>query len=923
MTTVKNLAIWLAACTLAGAAAADDVARPELSVTLGERNEGAGLSVPSGGDGVNVAGTADGHAVRRIAEGAHYLYVVIDHPAYRQGSADLYVSAEVFDDVVARVSMQYDRAAEQPDISTKYTYADSTCLLVGQQRWRTLHFRLPAARLGRGQNHGADFRFNATGVAFRNIRVGTARPEGFDAVATLDPETLRSVAVTRSPGMELTFGNDANAVDAALFKALSVTSVESYVDWAGVEPVRDQWDWSRWDKQVATLREHGLKWVPFLIAGPAYATPLWFQDSPDSAVFRCLEHGTDSKVQSLFNPALRPQVERFLRAFAERYRDTGVIESLLLGVTGIYGESIYPAGPEGGWTARLTGDYHNHFGWWAGDAYAVQAFRKAMEKKYGRVKRLNAAWGTAYAAFADVATFLPENAPNDRARADFAEWYQQAMTDWSVFWVKATRKAFPKTPIYLCTGGDGNPALGADFTAQAAAIARYGAGVRITNEGSDYAQNFTLTREVATATRHYRTFCGFEPASKVDAAGVVGRIYNATASGARQLHDYTPNVLSGGVAALDNFRKHAHWLVPRQPSASTALYLSRETWALEPAANSRSYSLARTLRDAQDIDFVTRRSLADGHLRGYGTLVLTASSVLEPESAAAIEKWVRKGGHLIATTRPGETLGGTLYDHAAWRGRLFSDAVLAKAPLLPQLVGFTPAHWALSIGSAEDDVWLAGDWSHREKGSEWARDIPDATMRWSGARPEVLLPVKPGEAHTVRVSLSVPGRALGADGIAVTVNGSPVGRITKAGRQDCAFAIPADIVGVQRVLRLELAVTTWSPRDMNPDSGDARSLGVSVRQIAVFLNGAEQEPPQSASLRLVPDLGALEPLHRKVGKGITLYLPSLADHEWLIARMLPISKDGELDRRYMTSTDDGMIWYDANNARIWRGERWE
>jgi hypothetical protein len=922
---------WLSVFFAVHCVARAEPALPELHVSLGERNEGMGLSVPSGGDGENAAGTVDGCAARRVAEGAHYLYVTIDHPAYRQGLADLYVSAEVFDDGVSRVSLQFDQAAESPDIGTKYTAAEATYLLVGLKRWRTLHFFLPSARLGRGQNHGADFRFSAPGVAFRAVRVGTRRPDGFDTESTVDPEALRHVAVARAPGMEVTFGNDANPADAALFKALSVTSVESYVDWAGVEPAKGQWEWSKWDRQVAVLQKAGLKWVPFLIAGPAYATPLWFQNSSDSVVYRCLDHGKDSKVQSLFNPALRPQIERFVRAFAERYRDAGVVESLLLGVTGIYGESIYPAGPEGGWTARLTGDYHNHFGWWAGDPCAVRAFRKAMESQYGRVKRLNAAWGTAYAAFNEVATFLPDKAPNDRARADFAEWYQQAMTDWSVFWIKTVRKAFPKTPIYLCTGGDGNPALGADFTAQAAAIARYGAGVRITNEGSDYMHNFSLTREVATATRHYGTFCGFEPASQVDAAGIVGRIYNATASGARQLHDYTPNTLNGGVAALENFRAHAVWLVPRRPRVSTALYLSRETWALEPGANGRGYALARTLRDAADLDFVTRRSLVDGHLRRYGTLVLAASSVLEPASAEAIEKWVRKGGHLIAATRPGETLGSRLYDQTAWRGRLFAAALPAGPLLRPVLEGEAPAHWSLRVGSQEDEAWLSGDWNHREKGHEWEKEIPGATMRWTGERPGVLLPVRPGAAHTVRLSLSVPGRALGREGIAVTVNARPVGRIAKSGRQECAFEVPADIVGTQSVARLEWAVAAWKPSEVNPGSGDDRALGVSVRQIEVFRAGAERTwdgilksrptsgaPAQDVALRLVPDREALKPLQRRVGSGMTTCLQGLAEDGRLIAALLPGAADGRIDRRYATQTDDGLIWYDADSARIWR-----
>jgi len=917
--------VWLVAgiflfSRMAGSA---ESVRPDLSVTLGERVESAGLRVPSGGDGENVPERVQGAAARRVkGASAHYLYVAIDHPAYRLGPADLYVTAEVFDDGVTRVGMQYDQASEHPNLGTCYTTADSAYLLVGSGRWRTLYFHLPRHRLGHGQNHGADFRFSAPNVAFRRITVSPARPAGFCAEQAVDAEALRHVAVTRPAGMELTFGNDAGAADAALFKALSVTSVESYVDWAGVEPVKGQWDWSRWDKQVATLQKAGLKWVPFLIAGPAYATPLWFQNSTDSHTYRCLEHGKESKVQSLFNPALRPQIERFLRAFAERYRETGVIESVLLGVTGIYGESLYPAGPEGGWTARLTGDYHNHAGWWAADSHAVAAFREAMARKYSRVKRLNATWGTAYASFDEVTTFLPEKAPSDRARADFVEWYQQAMTDWSLFWVRAARRVFPKNEIYLCTGGDGNPVLGADFTAQTAAIARYGVGVRITNEGSDYTHNFSLTREVATATRHYGTFCGFEPAAKVDAKGVVARIYNATASGARQLHDYIPNTLGQGVEALENFRTNAVWLVPRSPhQMSVALYLSRETWALDPEAVSRTLALSRVLRDATDLDFVTRRSLADGQLRPYSALVLAESSVLEPESAETIEKWVRKGGRLVAVSRPGETLGSRLYDQSAWRRRLLSETETAGRLLVPVLDSAAPARWALCVGSGEDDRWLLGDWNSREQGREWS-EIPGATMRWSGARPGVWLPVTPGVEHTLRLSLSAPGLALGTTGIAVTVNGQPVGRITKAGRQDCAFSLPAAVLGSNTVARLELAVNVWKPSELQAGSLDTRALGISVRQVEVTRAGADGATAGTASLRMVPDWEALKPLTRSIGRGMTIHLQGRADDAELIAGVLPVAVDGRIDGRFATQTDSGIIWFDAEKAQLWLTASW-
>ncbi len=307
---------------------------PDLTTALGERNTGLGLAVPSAGDGVNVPVTVNGQSARRITgDRSLYLYVIINHPAYTPGSHDVYVTAEVFDDAFAHLSLQYDQATPPPNLGAHYARAETSTLLTGSGRWRKVHFHLPDLRLGHGQNHGADFRFVARGVAVHSITVSPRRPADYDPNAPVDAESLRLLRVERPgvnirssaihralprsqkevltrdescyykpagslPYMELTFGNDASPADAAVFKALSVTSVESYVRWAGVEPEEGRWDWSKWDKQVATLKAAGLKWVPFLIAGPAYATPLWFQNGPHSHVSRCLEHDRDSKVQS-------------------------------------------------------------------------------------------------------------------------------------------------------------------------------------------------------------------------------------------------------------------------------------------------------------------------------------------------------------------------------------------------------------------------------------------------------------------------------------------------------------------------------------------------------------------------------------------------------------------------------------------------
>jgi hypothetical protein len=882
--------------------------RPDLSIVLGERNAGAGLVVPSGGDGVNEPCVVEGRSARRMAgEASRYLYVRVDHASWTHGPVDAWAVLDVFDDRVARVGLHYDRASASGGARDPYAEAPRSCWLTGGRAWRRIVFPLPGLALGHGQNHGADFRLHARGLAVSRIELTDTKPPDADASAV--PAGL---AVRRPGGMELTFGNDASPEDAAVFRMLSVSSVESYVDWAGVEPERDRWDWSKWDAQVAVLESSGLKWVPFLIAGPAYATPLWFQDGPESRFYRCLEHGKESRVQSLFNPALRPQVERFIAAFAARYRDRGVIESLLLGVTGIYGESIYPAGPEGGWTARLTGAYHNHAGWWAADPLAAAAFRDAMRGRYPEVAVLNRAWATAHASFDTVAPFLPAQASNDRARADFVEWYQQAMTDWSVFWARTVRRHFPATPIYLCTGGDGDPVLGADFTAQAAAIAPFGAGIRITNEGSDYANNFTLTREVATATRAYGTFCGFEPASGVDATGNVARVYNASASGARQLHCYTSNVLGGDPESLDLFVKVAPLLSPRIPKPDLAIYLPRETWALEPAANGRLRAIARAVRDVADPDFVTRRTVVDGHLRGHAMLLLAEAPVLDPAAADAIEAWVRAGGALVVATQVDEhPVAGRLHDLSAWRERLLPALKATPSVIVDRLDGPAPARWVLRVGSDGDAPWLDGDWHGPERRG-------DDTCRWSGVRPRIRLPSTAGVAHELRLVANVPSAAMEASGIPVLVDGCEVGRITRHGAVDLVIEVPAP-VAPGGISTLELQGRGWKPSELAM-STDPRVLGIEVRRIEWSRADAGEAAPGTARVMRAVDAAAVTAVTRPLGQGRVVFLPGLGarpdDLARVIAFLLPGAADGRLDGRFATRVAEGVLWLDPARAEI-------
>ena len=210
-----------------------DEGLPDLTITLGASNVGSGLVVPSAGDGENLPEVVHGSPARRISgNGSSYMYVIVDHPAYAKGPVDVYVTVEFLDESFGRLGLEYDRGGND-GLAGHYVAAGEAIRLADSAIWRQGVYHLPALRLGHGQNWGADFRLTGRRLAVRRISISPRSPAGYDPLRSNNEPAFRALAVTRPAGMELTFGNDATAGDAPLYKALSVTSVESYVDWAG------------------------------------------------------------------------------------------------------------------------------------------------------------------------------------------------------------------------------------------------------------------------------------------------------------------------------------------------------------------------------------------------------------------------------------------------------------------------------------------------------------------------------------------------------------------------------------------------------------------------------------------------------------------------------------------------------------------
>lgn len=637
----------------------------------------AAVFTPERRDGIEILDCEDGRWEARIIAGreavtlkpgttppSNYLYFRLSPEAKAKIGSEAYVVIDFLNRGVGRVDIQFN-GAENP-----YTPGGGF-LLVGNGEWDRALVRLTGVRFEGRQNGGADFRLAGIGsLVISRLDVYAEDPEL--NMPSEKERVMKNLKQGNAPrDMSYCFG--ANFVDegtALLYKSLGITSVESYVTWETCERAGEgKWDWSHWDAQVKVLRETGLKWVPFIILSPAYSTPDWFRAGEEHFPCRCLEHGTDSKIESLWNPNLPKRIDRFIREFAKRYEKTGVVESVLLGIQGDFGEAIYSVWG-GGWTFNVPGEYHNHAGYWCDDPYALADFREFVGKRYKTVAAVNKAWGSDFKSLEDVdfpgrkdelTAFekrVQSGDPGARRRwVDFIDWYRAAMTDWSDWWMKTTRKHFPETPIYLCTGGDAEPHHGSNFAEQSRVAARHGAGVRITNEASDYAFNFAITRWVASAGKHYGAYFGFEPAGAEDEKGIVARIYNATASGAYQLHDYAPNVTQSR-ERMDAQRRHLKYLFHvREPIVPVALWYPNVSLTLKWGG---FIEKAAQLRDYTDFDYVDETMLRTGALDRHKLLIILNGEVMEPSDAKRVAAWVKKGGRVVVMDVPKfESVEGT------------------------------------------------------------------------------------------------------------------------------------------------------------------------------------------------------------------------------------------------------------------------
>jgi hypothetical protein len=220
------------------------------------------------------------------------------------------------------------------------------------------------------------------------------------------------------------------------------------------------------------------------------------------------------------------------------------------------------------------------------------------------------------------------------------------MTEYASFWMKTARKYFPHTELYLCTGGCAEPWHASEFAQQCKVCAEVGGGVRITNEASNYTANFVITNWVASASNYYGGYFSFEPAGQVTERGVVCRVYNAAATGAKSLHHYSDNIL-GNEERATNFASNVHLLREGGVKREIGLLYPDTPIVLDTYRMGDMHGAFALMRDYTDYVYACDLTVADGILDGLRALVITMDGYYKTATLEAIRAFVERGGLLV------------------------------------------------------------------------------------------------------------------------------------------------------------------------------------------------------------------------------------------------------------------------------------
>ncbi|ADM72464.2 alpha-amylase [Paenibacillus polymyxa E681] len=223
-------------------------------------------------------------------------------------------------------------------------------------------------------------------------------------------------------------------------KSNGVYAITTDVWWGHVESAGDnQFDWSYYKTYADAVKEVGLKWVPIISTHKCGGNvgddcniplPSWLSSkgSADEMQFKDESGLSNNEALSPLWSGTGKQYDELYASFAQTFASYKSIIPKIYLSGGPSGELRYPSYyPAAGWSYPARGKFQAY------TETAKNAFRTAMNEKYGSMDKINAAWGTKLSSLSQINPptdgdgFYTNGGYNSTYGKDFLSWYQSVL----------------------------------------------------------------------------------------------------------------------------------------------------------------------------------------------------------------------------------------------------------------------------------------------------------------------------------------------------------------------------------------------------------------------------------------------------------------------------------------------------------------
>ncbi len=430
-------------------------------------------------------------------------------------------------------------------------------------------------------------------------------------------------------------------------KNLGLVANEDYIGWGAVEREPGKWDWRQYDAMEQTLHKAGLKYVAY---NWVHFPPVWLRDQQitNRTLMKCLEHGQEANYLSVFDPRTVEWYDHFYKNLHDHFGDK--LDDVYACILGPYGEGNYPL---------MVPDWvnmgHCHEGYWAGDEFAIRAFQTAMKRKYGRISKLNKAWGSSCKSFDEIrppsqiadknfkATPEAFPKPEDKRRwLDFITWYHQAIIDFAEQSVRTVLKYFPHEKVRLKPGGNATGVNPIPWGTYCPGYAKMAGPYHIVLQPADCQGAVFGDKWMGTAYQFYGVKECTEPAGNLDAKTFARRMFSDAACGASQFFSYEYETHAPDI------EKYVHLLTGKPGETEIAVLCPTTLYRLGGNLNP-TIQAGYPLRDLCDFDVLDELLVSDGALttKRYKALIIFQGDIIDQPILDKLNAFRKAGGKII------------------------------------------------------------------------------------------------------------------------------------------------------------------------------------------------------------------------------------------------------------------------------------